>query len=608
MSWITIIASMCAACGLMLAVVTLLMWLRTPDDWGSLLFSISATAAAVMIAIDLLMLHAHTPAEFGELLRWLHVPVWAIIVSAAWFYRFYSGTARTWLLWTVCGARTLALVLNFLLSPNLNFREITALRQVPLLGETVSVPVGVVSPWTLVGQGSLLLLLVYFVDASVTARRKNSQQRQSLAIGVALTFAALVAVTSSFVVLWFHLSVPYAIGVVSLSVVLVMAYGLSRDLLWASHVSRRLRETEARMSLAIVAADIAMWEWDIVKDEFWTSERCRTRLVMPNSERLDHKRFLQLLHPEDREHVSQALAACISGDGNYSGEHRVALPSGEIRWITATGRVEYDAARKPLRVRGVSVDVTRLKQAELQVQQQRKELDRVSRQATLGEFSALLAHELNQPLGAIMCNVEVAQHHLSRHPADLVEVGKILADVLAADRRAAEIIRGLQLLYRQGDVHIQPLDLNAVVRDLMKLLRQDMVNWNVDLSTELAQKLPRINGDPVQLQQVLLNLVSNACHAMADAEPKGRKLFVGTSAWPEGVRVTVADRGRGIPPETLPRVFDSGYTTRPEGMGLGLTVCRAIINGHRGRLWAENNPDGGASFHFMLPTVETSGK
>ncbi len=179
------------------------------------------------------------------------------------------------------------------------------------------------------GQGSLLLLLVYFVDASITARReKNSPERQSLAMGVALTFSALVANhlvrcgCSGFLV------VPYAIGVVFLSVVLVMAYGLSGDLLRASHVSRRLRETEERMSLAIVAADIAMWEWDIVRDEFWTSERCRTRrLVMPDSDRLDHKRFLQLLHPEDREHVSQALAACISGDGNYSGEHHPGSPS-----------------------------------------------------------------------------------------------------------------------------------------------------------------------------------------------------------------------------------------------------------------------------------------
>jgi signal transduction histidine kinase len=608
MSWITIIGSMSAGCCMTLAAVHLLVWLRTRDAWGSLLFSISAAAAAAMAALDLLMLRAHTPAEFGELLRWLHVPVWVMIVSVAWFYRFYLGTARTWLLWAVCGARTLALVLNFLVSPNLNFREITALRQIPLLGETVSVPVGVVNPWTLVGQGSLLLLLVYFADTAITAWRKGSQGRRSLAMGGALTFSAVVAVTVSVVVLWFQLSLPYVTGVVFLGVVLVMAYGLSGDLLRAAQLSRRLRETEDRMSLAAAAADIAMWEWDIVKDEFWTSDRCRTRLVIPGSERLDSKRFLQLLHPEDREQVSHALAASISGDGNYNGEHRVALPSGEVRWISAAGRVEYDAARKPLRVRGISVDVTRLKQAELLIHKQRDELRRVSRKAMLGEFSALLAHELNQPLGAILCNAEAARHHLSREPHDLLEVRTILADIVAADRRASEIIQRLRLLFRQGSVQMQPVDLNAVVRDLLKLLQRDMTKWDVDLDTELARELPAVNGDPVQLQQVLLNLVTNACNAMADAEPKGRKLRVRTASSAEGVCVTIADRGRGIPPESLTRIFDSFYTTRPEGMGLGLTVCRTIIEAHHGRLWAENNSDGGASFHFTLPAVKASGK
>jgi len=130
----------------------------------------------------------------------------------------------------------------------------------------------------------------------------------------------------------------------------------------------------------------------------------------------------------------------------------------------------------------------------------------------------------------------------------------------------------------------------------------------VALSTELACELPAVKGDAVQLQQVLLNVITNACNAMADAEPKVRKLFVRTSASTEGVRVTVADRGRGIAPEILPRIFDSFYSTRPEGMGLGLTVCHAIIAAHHGRLWAENNPEGGASFHFTLPAVEACGK
>jgi signal transduction histidine kinase len=244
-----------------------------------------------------------------------------------------------------------------------------------------------------------------------------------------------------------------------------------------------------------------------------------------------------------------------------------------------------------------------LKQAEIQIQQQRDELTRVSRLAMLGEFSALLAHELNQPLGAIMCNAEAAQFQLARLPPDLGDVQKTLADIVTADRRATEIMQGLRLLYRRGSVHMQPLDLSALVRDLLKMLQHDLAKWGVDLSTELASELPAVNGDAVQLQQVLLNLITNARNAMADAEPKSRKLFVRTSASPEGVRVTVADHGRGIDPESLPRIFDAFYSTRPEGMGLGLAVCRAFIMAHCGRLWAENNPDGGASFHFMLPAA-----
>lgn len=271
-----------------------------------------------------------------------------------------------------------------------------------------------------------------------------------------------------------------------------------------------------------------------------------------------------------------------------------------IEDITERLRIE-DALRE-------SKALVALKQAELQLQQQRDELTRVSRLAMLGEFSASLAHELNQPLSAIMCNVGAAQYQLSRNPPDLEDVQKTLEEIVAADHRATEIIRGLRLLYRRGSVHMQSLDLSALVRDLVKLLQHDITKWNVDVSTELASELPAVKGDTVQLQQVLLNLVTNACHAMADADPKCRKLFVRTSASHEGVRVTVADRGRGIFPESLPRIFDPFYSTRPDGMGLGLTVCRAIIESHHGRLWAENNHDGGASFHFMLPAMEGSAK
>jgi two-component system CheB/CheR fusion protein len=329
-------------------------------------------------------------------------------------------------------------------------------------------------------------------------------------------------------------------------------------------------------------------QWDIPKLRQLLEE-----IILRNSSFND----LEVTHDFDRIGRRTMLLNARRLDSPSGAPVRILLG---IEDITERLRIE-DALRE-------SKALVALKQAELQIRQQRDELTRVSRLAMLGEFSASLAHELNQPLSAIICNAAAAQSQLSRDPADLEEVQKILAEIVADDHRVSEIIRGLRLLYRRGSVHMQPLDLSALVRDLVKLLQHDIAKWNVDLSTELAGELPAVNGDAVQLQQVLLNLVTNGCHAMADAEPKGRKLFVRTSASPEGVRVTVADRGRGIPPESLPRIFDSFYSTRPEGMGLGLTVCRAIIDLHRGKLWVENNRDGGASFHFMLPAVEASGK
>jgi two-component system sensor kinase FixL len=179
---------------------------------------------------------------------------------------------------------------------------------------------------------------------------------------------------------------------------------------------------------------------------------------------------------------------------------------------------------------------------------------------------------------------------------------EILRDIAADDRRASEIIQRLRQLFQRGEIQRQQINVNELVRHVLHLAHRGLVSKDVDLHTALAQELPLISGDSVPLQQLLLNLITNACNAMSDVGAPGRRLIVRTSfALGEGVRVTVSDSGHGIPDDNLERIFEPFFTTRPEGMGLGLTVCRTIISVHGGRLWAENNPDRGASFHFILP-------
>jgi len=246
------------------------------------------------------------------------------------------------------------------------------------------------------------------------------------------------------------------------------------------------------------------------------------------------------------------------------------------------------------------VDITARRRVEAETAQQRNELAHLSRVAMLGELSGSLAHELNQPLAAILSNAQAAQRILGRGLGDMGEILEILQDIVADDRRAGEVIKRLRTLFRKEAVRYRPLEINEVVLDVLRMMRSDLLNRDVAVRTELAAGLPQVDGDPVQLQQVLLNLVMNGCDAM-EGTPGERRLTLRTALAGGKVEVSVSDRGRGIPPADLQRIFDPFVSTKTEGMGLGLAVCRTIVTAHAGRLWAANNADRGASFYFTVP-------
>ncbi len=240
---------------------------------------------------------------------------------------------------------------------------------------------------------------------------------------------------------------------------------------------------------------------------------------------------------------------------------------------------------------------------ELAAARQRSELAHISRIATLGELSASIAHELNQPLGAILANAQAAQRLLERDGADVAELREIVGDIVESDRRAGEVIRRLRAMLRKEELTHVPLALDEVVADVRRIMASDFVNRGVVVETRLADGLPRVAGDRVQLQQVLLNLMINACDAMAE-RPKPRRLLVGTAAGESGtIELWVTDSGPGIPAGDLERVFEPFVTTKPHGTGLGLAVCRTIVEAHGGRIRARNEPAGGAAFTVTLPAV-----
>ena len=254
---------------------------------------------------------------------------------------------------------------------------------------------------------------------------------------------------------------------------------------------------------------------------------------------------------------------------------------------------------------GAAIDVTERKQAELESQRDRVEIAHLSRVAMLGELSGSLAHELNQPLTAILSNAQAAQRFLADESPDLNEVRDILKDIVRDDQRAGEVIRRLRLLLKKGEMIHVPLDLNEVVQDVLRMIQNDLLTHSIEVRTVFALDLSTVKGDRVQLQQVLLNLMMNAIDAMATCPSAGRQLMVCTETMGQaGARVSVTDSGMGIPPDIVSRLFNPFTTTKPLGLGLGLKVCHTILTAHGGQIEGKNNPDRGATFSFTLPAVE----
>lgn len=310
---------------------------------------------------------------------------------------------------------------------------------------------------------------------------------------------------------------------------------------------------------------------------------------------------LDVVHPADRARVDAAVRAALANDAGLDIEYRTVGEGGRVRWFAARGRPAGGGTGASLT--GVRMDITGRKEAELQAEADRTTLRRLSRISTMGQLSAAIAHQLNQPLTAILGNAETARKLVARGRASTEDLTEILDDIVTEDHRAAQVIRRLGDLYRRGDVEFTRLDLGDLVRETVGLLHAELVLRQVTPTVSLAENLPAVMGNRVQVQQVLLNLVLNAADAMAGVAPGARTIGIRTAFDDPHVTVCVSDHGNGIAEENLARVFEPFWTTKEHGLGVGLAICSAIAASHKGMLVATNNAEGGATFCLSLPAV-----
>ncbi|HEV7719626.1 MAG TPA: ATP-binding protein, partial [Arsenicitalea sp.] len=275
---------------------------------------------------------------------------------------------------------------------------------------------------------------------------------------------------------------------------------------------------------------------------------------------------------------------------------------GEYRWFLARAMPLLDSTGNILAWYGSDTDIHDRKLAEEALLKVRADLAHVTRVTTLGELSASIAHEVNQPLAAIVTNGEVGLRLLESDLADIAETREVLAAMISDGRRASEIIRRLRTLTMKTEPQKSELDLNDIIADVMQLVREEVHGKHVSLRLELAPALPQVLGDRVQLQQVIINLLLNAIEAMAGVDGRPRDLVIRSQRHGLGqVLIAVQDSGAGIEPQIAKEIFEAFYTTKPDGMGMGLSICRAIVESHGGTIWASANDGPGATFQFVLP-------
>lgn len=344
----------------------------------------------------------------------------------------------------------------------------------------------------------------------------------------------------------------------------------------------------------------------LVRDDLMicSDELCRIYGLPPGQDRISYDQFAALLHPDDRQEVIETVNTAVAMGGTIRVEHRICRQdTGEVRYISGIGKPVW-ADGTFIEYVGTATDITRRRQAEYAMRAAQIDMERVARANTVGQLTASIAHEINQPLMSILANAGASLRWLERSLPELEQARASLHDIIAEGQRAAGIISSLQSLTRNSTPVCERVALHALIQHVLALSRSELQRRDITLVLALHAGELHVLGDPVQLQQVLLNLVVNAIEAMGQPGLHGQRLRISSRcSSADQIEVSVEDSGEGIAAQAMPRIFDAFYTTKSTGMGMGLAICRSIIEHHRGRLWVQAAQPRGTVCRFSLTRV-----
>ena len=370
-----------------------------------------------------------------------------------------------------------------------------------------------------------------------------------------------------------------------------------------------LKSSQENLKRAQSVAHVGSWHLDVVENILQWSDETYRIFGIPSASSPTYEGFLEIVHPDDRNTVDRKWAAAIAAIAAidrepYDIEHRI-IVNGTVKWVREKAEVEFDGNGRAIRGTGIVQDITDRKRTEEEKHSLQQELAHVLRVATISELTAAIAHELNQPLAAILANAQAAQRLLENKDIQLEEVKEIFADIIYDDKRASQIIVRLRALHKKSEFEFLPLDINDVVNEVVAFVRNDAMIRRISINKRLGEVLSLVSADRIQLQQVILNLAINSFDAMNGRERRElciRTMQKGAAA----VVVSVEDTGIGIDEKDFSSVFNPFFSTKSDGMGIGLSINKLIIETHGGEIGVKSNAEGGATFFFTLPALDHS--
>lgn len=370
----------------------------------------------------------------------------------------------------------------------------------------------------------------------------------------------------------------------------------------------RLAKIGSQITSAIGTAEVGLWCWNAQTQQLELTDRTKEILALNPAAEYDSANLMALVNADDRTATRHAIRAECKSGRPFDVTFRLIPKEGEpVRSLRCRGRSQIDENDHTMCISGTLVDVSEHVAMQSEIERQRKTIIHLSRVGAVGNLSGALAHELSQPLTAIMNNAHAIERMLNQTPVNIPELRNAVSDIIEDDSRVRDVIRHLRSLLRKDSSGFDRVDMTLLIHKVLGLVRRELALHRIKVIVKIAPDVPPVWGDDVQLQQLLLNLITNAIDAMATSETPGGSLTItayGADKAPNVIfHLCIADTGNGLPSAAPGSVFDAFYSTKDEGLGLGLSICRAIVSGHQGTIGAENNGEGGATFHITLPIV-----